>query len=85
MELAALAAELGETLKSLVRVPLMGALLRTMRRPAHATGFGALHTFLETGYATFRRISDVDRFLDEVGGRLTEVFEHIYTAPLSRV
>jgi hypothetical protein len=85
MELAGLARELGETLETLVRVPLMGGLLRTMRRPAHAAGFGALHTFLETGYVTFRRIADVDRFLDEVGQRLTEVFRHIYTAPLPRV
>ena len=85
MELAGRAAELGETLKTLVRIPLMGALLRTMRRPAQATGFGALHTFLETGYLTFRRISDVDRFLDEVGQRLTDVFRHIYAAPLSQV
>ena len=85
MELAGLATELGETLKTLVRVPLMGALLRTMRRPAHAAGFGALQEFLETGYLTFRRIADVDRFLEEVGQRLIDVFRHIYAAPLPRV
>ena len=85
MDLAGLANELGETLKPLAHMPLMGALLRTMRLPAHATGFGALHRFLETGYLTFHRIADIDRFLDEVGRRLSEVFRYIYLEPLARV
>jgi hypothetical protein len=84
-ELIGLAVDLGETLKALVRVPLIGMLLRTMRMPAHAAGFGALQEFLETGYLTFRRISDIDRFLDQLGRRLSEVFRHIYTSPLPRV
>jgi hypothetical protein len=82
VELVNLAVELGETLKTLVRVPLIGGLLRTMRMPAHAAGFGALQVFLETGFLTFRRISDIDRFLELLGRRLTDVFEHIYHSSL---
>jgi hypothetical protein len=78
MELVDLAVELGETLKRLVRVPLIGGLLRTMRKPAHAAGFGALQEFLETGYVTFRRISDIDRFLAHLRERLSQVFGRIY-------
>ena len=78
MELVDLAVELGETLKRLVRVPLIGGLLRTMRKPAHAAGFGALQEFLETGYVTFRRISDIDRFLAHLRERMSQVFERIY-------
>ena len=78
MELVKLAVELGETLKKLVRVPLIGGLLRTMRRPAHAAGFGALQVFLETGYLTFRRISDIDRFLELLHERMDQVFARIY-------
>ena len=78
VELVNLAIELGETLKTLVRMPLIGGLLRTMRMPAHAAGFGALQEFLETGFLTFRRISDIDRFLELLGRRLIDVFEHIY-------
>ena len=78
MELVRLAVELGETLKKLVRVPLIGGLLRTMRKPAHAAGFGALQEFLETGYLTFRRISDIDRFLELLQLRMDQVFERIY-------
>lgn len=83
VELVHLAADLGETLKKLVRVPLIGGLLRTMRAPAHAAGFGALQEFLETGYLTFRRISDIDQFLDLLRERLSEVFEHIYHSPVA--
>ena len=78
MDLVRLAVELGETLKRLTRVPLIGGLLRTMRKPAHAAGFGALQVFLETGYLTFRRISDIDRFLELLQERMDQVFERIY-------
>jgi len=78
MELVDLAVELGETLQRLVRVPLIGGLLRTMRKPAHAAGFGALQEFLETGYVTFRRISDIDRFLAHLRERMSQVFGRIY-------
>lgn len=80
MELVRLAVELGDTLKKLVRVPLIGGLLRTMRKPAHAAGFGALQEFLETGYLTFRRISDIDRFLELLHRRMDRVFDRIYFA-----
>ena len=82
MDLVHLAVELGETLKRLVRVPLIGGLLRTMRRPAHAAGFGALQEFLETGYLTFRQISDIDRFLELLRERMDQVFAHIYHSPI---
>jgi len=84
MDLVHLAADLGDTLKALVRVPLIAGLLRAMRAPAHAAGFGALQEFLETGLRTFRRISDIDRFLDLLRKRMDQVFRHIYTAPLER-
>jgi hypothetical protein len=78
MDLVHLAADLGDTLKKLVRVPLIGGLLRTMRGPAHAAGFGALQEFLETGYLTFRKISDIDRFLELLRERMDQVFLRIY-------
>ena len=80
-----LVAGLGHTLKSLVRVPMIGMLLRTMRAPAHAAGFGALQKFLEKGYSTFREIPDIDHFLGEIEGRMISVFERIYTLPMHRL
>ena len=78
MDLVDLAVSLGETLKTLVRVPLMSGLLKTMRAPAHAAGYGALHDFLLTGFLTFRQISDIDRFLELLRLRMGQVFERIY-------
>ena len=77
-----LAVSLGRTLKTLIKVPLLGALLRTMRGPAHAAGFGELQEFLENGYTTFRAIPDIDHFLAEIDTRMTDVFAMIYTKPL---
>jgi hypothetical protein len=78
MELVRLAVELGDTLKTLVRIPLIGGLLRTMRAPAHAAGYGALQEFLETGYIRFRQISDIDQFLELLHHRMEQIFDHIY-------
>ena len=80
-----LAISLGSTLKTLVKVPLLGALLRAMRGPAHAAGFGALQEFLEDGHTKFREIPDIDHFLEEIERRMTEVFTTIYTTPLDEL
>ena len=80
-----LATSLGGTLKTLVKMPLLGALLRTMRGPAHAAGFGVLQEFLQDGYTKFRAIPDIDHFLSEIDTRMTEVFEIIYTKPLQEL
>ena len=78
-ELTHLIVALGRSLEALIDKPVLGRLLRTMRRPAHAAGFGALQEFLETGFFRFQRIPDVDRFLTEVEDRMIEVFRRIYT------
>ena len=80
-----LAVSLGGTLKTLIKVPLLGGMLRTMRGPAHAAGFGELQDFLESGYTNFKAIPDIDHFLGEIDTRMTEVFETIYTRPLDEV
>jgi len=77
-----LATNLGGTLGTLIKVPLLGTMLRAMRVPAHAAGFGVLQEFLESGYTTFKEIPDVDHFLTEIEIRMTEVFGMIYTKSL---
>jgi hypothetical protein len=84
-ELVYLSTRLGTTLKSLVKIPALGATLRAMRGPAHAAGFGALQDFLEKGFSTFRQIPDIDFFLDEVEERMIRMFELIYSAPLDEL
>lgn len=80
-----LATRLGGALKTLVKVPLLGAMLRAMRGPAHAAGFGALQEFLEGGYIRFREIPDIDHFLGEIDTRMTNFFEMIFTHPLDEI
>ena len=85
VELVHLITGLGKTLKTLVEIPMLGILLRAMRGPAHAAGFGALQDFLENGYATFNQIPDIDHFISEIEGRMVTIFERIYTAPLQQL
>jgi len=85
IELVHLATNLGITLKTLVGMPLLGAMLRGMRGPAYVAGFGALQDFLESGYSKFREIPDIDHFLSEIEARMTKYFETIFTKPLSEL
>ena len=85
VDMVHLATELGGTLKRLVKVPLLGAMLRAMRGPAHAAGFAALHDFLESGYTRFRAIPDIDLFLNEIDTRMTAFFEAIFQTPLDEL
>lgn len=83
LELVHLTAEIGRSLNDVIRIPMMGLMLRAMRTPARLSGFGVLQVFLETGYKTFNALEDVDRFLDEMTLRMTEVFTRIFTEPLT--
>ena len=83
VELVHLIVGLGRTLRSLIGMPVLGGMLRAMRGPAHAAGFGALHKFLETGYRTFNNIPDIQYFLETIETRMIEIFEMIFTEPLT--
>lgn len=83
VELVHLIVDLGRTLSSLVRIPVLGITLRAMRGPAHAAGFGALQEFLETGYHTFRNIPDIHYFLETIETRMIDVFENIFTQAIA--
>lgn len=79
LELVHLTAEIGRNLDDVIRIPMMGLMLRAMRTPARLAGFGVLQVFLESGYKTFNALQDIDRFLDEMTVRMTEVFTQIFT------
>jgi len=61
--------KVGYDLETLVRKPLVNALVRLLRGPAHAAGFGALQEFLETGLGSFRALEDVRGFIDTIYDR----------------
>jgi hypothetical protein len=55
---------LGLELGRLVAKPWVNPLVRLLRGPAHAAGFGNLQTFLETGLSSFLALDDVAAFVD---------------------
>ena len=58
--------KLGYDLDKLVNKPLVNTLVRLLRGPAHAAGFGKLQEFLESGLGSFRALKDVRYFNETV-------------------
>ena len=58
--------KLGYDLGRLVNKPLVNVLVRLLRGPAHAAGFGKLQEFLESGLGSFRALRDVRYFNEAI-------------------
>jgi hypothetical protein len=65
----ALTMAVGESLDKLTRKPLLRQTLRLMRGPAQMAGLGALQTFLESGFDTFKAMRGAGEFLSTVRHR----------------
>jgi len=85
LELVSLTRRVGEDLDRIIRIPVLGVILRAMRAPARLAGFGDMQNFLEKGYSTFGTIGDIGKFLDEMSARMMEVFTRIYNEPLKNL
>lgn len=59
----------GVALEGYTRKPLLRHSLRLMRGPAQAAGLGALQTFLERGFDTFRAMQGSSEFIDTIARR----------------
>ncbi len=64
-----LTAEVGAYLDGVVRRPMVRALVRLARAPAHAAGFGLLQEFLERGLNAFEAMHGAREFLETIGSR----------------
>ena len=69
----------GEALDRLAKKPLLTALLKLMRGPAHLAGLGDLHEFLESGFDAFRHMGDAHDFLDTIETRERRVLENLFS------
>ncbi|MGB0513769.1 MAG: FFLEELY motif protein [Wenzhouxiangellaceae bacterium] len=70
--------ELGDLLRRTVRIPMILRLVRWMRRPAHAAGFGTLQEFLENGLDAFAAMGeDAKYFVDLILERETRALERM--------
>lgn len=61
--------DVGRALDKYTGNPLLRHSLRIMRAPAHAAGLGALQSFLEVGFDTFREMRGADFFLQTIAER----------------
>lgn len=79
LELVDLTTEVGRSLDHVIRIPMIGSLLKAMRMPARFWGFAASQEFLENGYDAFDALEDVERFLDLMGNRMIEILTRVFT------
>jgi hypothetical protein len=70
---------IGAYLDEVVRKPIIRALVRFARRPAHAAGFGALQEFLERGLDAFENMHGAEEFLGTIRDRETRAMERIFS------
>lgn len=71
--------EIGYELDKLVRWPLVNYLVRLLRGPAHAAGFGNLQEFLESGLEAFRALEDPAFFIETIYEREWNAMEKMFT------
>jgi hypothetical protein len=71
---------LGLELDRFVRKPLVLWLIRIVRGPAHAAGFGALQTFLENGLSAFSNMKSASEFIDIIETRETRSMQRLFEA-----
>jgi hypothetical protein len=69
---------LGQALDRLARRPFISTTLAMMRKPAQLAGLGDLQSFLERGYAAFKKMGGADAFLDLVIARERKVLEALF-------
>ena len=76
----ALLHQIGGYLDHVVRKPIIGALVRLARGPAHAAGFGALQEFLERGLEAFEAMHGAGEFLATIRDREVRAMERVFSA-----
>ena len=80
----ALCGKIGKTLDRLTRMPLIRISLKLMSGPAHLSGLGALHTFLQDGFDAFSFMKGADEFLAIVTERETALMQELFANPDAR-
>ena len=70
---------LGMALNELVRHKLILFLVRSVKRPARAAGFGLLQSFLERGLYAFRDMGDGSEFVETIWRREREFSRRLFS------
>mgnify|MGYP000318416265 CR=1 FL=1 len=67
-------------LPKVVKTPGISVILRLSRKPAKVAGVGVLHTFLESGFNSFKNVGDVNDFINPVINREREMMYALFSA-----
>lgn len=67
-------------LPKVVKIPGISLILKLSRKPAKAAGVEVLHAFLEKGFNSFKKIGDVQDFIDPVINRERDMMNALFTA-----
>ena len=65
-------------LNELVHHRLVLLLIRTLRGPARAAGFGLLQSFLEQGLTAFQVMGDGTEFVETIWRKESEVMQRLF-------
>jgi hypothetical protein len=69
---------IGAYLDHVVRKPIIRALVRLARGPAHAAGFGTMQEFLERGLDAFEAMHGADEFLTTIHDREARALQRLF-------
>ena len=70
--------DLGHQLADVVDIRGIGMLISLSRRPAKLAGLLSLHEFLQRGYETFKKLGDVNSFIDPVIAREEQIMLQLF-------
>lgn len=73
---------LGQSLNRAVKKPIIYRLIRLLRGPARAAGFGRLQNFLEEGLSAFRSMGDATEFVDTIYHREKKIMQALFRGGL---
>lgn len=78
-----LIANIGDDLDRYVHSKFLNFTLKMTKRPAEMAGVGALHDFLFRGFTAFKRMESVDKLLEQLITRETDILNRIYDGSTS--
>lgn len=70
--------DLGHQLADVIDIRGIGMLISLSRRPAKLAGLLSLHEFLQRGYDTFKKLGDVNSFIDPVIAREEQIMLQLF-------
>ena len=72
--------DIGHQVEWSTKLPFVSTTLRLARYPANRAGWGDLHTFLENGFKSFKRMRKPRVFIDAIQEREMQILDNIFNS-----